>query len=134
MAKRHVTRFAFLIDQHRMALRKGAARGILAREAHGKSFVEEGAEGERLRRGPVDALAALERPRFCFELARDGAMEMKVLRNGGERTSHGTKRRFGHGGLAAAIALGCRGKPGPAAVEPVGTVGAVRFCRFEFGI
>ena len=59
-------------------------------------------------------------------------MEMKILRHHGERASDGAKLVGRDGGLAAAVALRRGGESRPAAIEPVGTVGTVRFRLLEF--
>jgi len=43
-----VPRLVFLIDQHRVALREGAALGVLARQADRMAFEQQRAERQRL--------------------------------------------------------------------------------------
>ena len=52
MIERRVARLGPLIEQHRMALREGAALGILARQPHRMAVEQQRAEGQRLGRSP----------------------------------------------------------------------------------
>ena len=61
MVERDVAVLGLLVDQHRMALREGAALAVLAGEPHRMAVEQQRAEGERLGGRPVDALAGLDR-------------------------------------------------------------------------
>ncbi len=63
VVERDVARFGLLVDQHRVALREGAALAVLAGQTHREAFVEQRAERQRLGGRPVDALAGLDRRR-----------------------------------------------------------------------
>jgi len=57
----HVLGLGRLVDQHRMALREGAAAGILAAQPYRRALGQQGAEGQRLAGRPVDVLAGVDR-------------------------------------------------------------------------
>jgi hypothetical protein len=61
MVERLVARLAVLIDQPAMALREGAAPAILTGQADLIAFQQQGAKGQRLGGGPVDAAPGLDR-------------------------------------------------------------------------
>ena len=84
VVQRHVARLGLLIDQHRVALRKGAALAVLAGEAHRMAFVDERAEGQRLGRRPVDALAGLDHLAAAVEEAPDRLVNVEPFRHVGE--------------------------------------------------
>src|ERR1700690_2543956 len=67
-----------------MALREGAALGILAREADRQAVVEQRAESERLGRRPVDAVPARDRRASVFEEAQDRLVDVEAFRRGGD--------------------------------------------------
>ena len=56
MLQREIAFLGLLVDQGGMALAEGAARRILARQADIEAFVQQGAEGQRLRRWPSRSL------------------------------------------------------------------------------
>ena len=62
--ERRVAAFVLLIDQHRMALREGAALGVLAGQADVMAFLQQRTERQRLAGCPVDAR------RRCRSLSR----------------------------------------------------------------
>src|SRR5687768_6311008 len=59
MVQRLVAPLRLLVEEHRMALREGAALHVLAAEPDLEAFLEERAEGERLAHRPIDTLPAL---------------------------------------------------------------------------
>ena len=61
MLERRVFVLVLLIHQHRVALGEGAALGVLAGQAHREALDQQRAEGQRLGRRPVDALALVDR-------------------------------------------------------------------------
>ena len=81
MIERRVALLGLLVEQHRMALREGAALGILAGQADRVAFLEQRAEGERLGGRPVDALAGLDRLGAVVEEALDGAVDVEAFRH-----------------------------------------------------
>ena len=76
MIERRVALFGVLIEQHRMALREGAALAILAGQPHREAFLEQRAEGERFGGRPVDVLAGLDRLGAVVEEALDGLVQV----------------------------------------------------------
>ena len=81
MVQRHVARFVFLVDQHRMALREGAALAVLAGQADAIAVVDQRGEGQSLGGRPVDALAGFDRLAAIVEEALDRLVEVEALRN-----------------------------------------------------
>ncbi len=125
-----------LIDQHGMALRKGAALGVLPGEAHRVALHQEGAEGERLAGRPVDAVAAVDRLAAILQEALDGAMGAEALRDDADLAADLPQQVERRPGMAAARVVGIarRLDIGPAAVEPVGAVRPVALARLELAI
>src|SRR6185436_8822515 len=68
-----------LVDQHRMALREGAATRILAAQPHRRAFGKQRAPGQRLAGRPVDVLAGVDGLALLLELAPDLAIEVEAL-------------------------------------------------------
>ena len=81
VVQRDVAGFGLLVDQHRMALREGAALRILARQAHRLALVEQRPEGQRLAGRPVDPLAGLDHLAAVVEEAADGLVDLEPLRD-----------------------------------------------------
>ena len=131
VVERDVACLGLLIDQGRMALAEGAARRILPRQADVIALVQQGAEGKRFRRGPVEPLAGLEHFRFGMKLAGNGAVQVEIGRHRGQRLADLLQKLVRHRGLAAAVAFRRHRKSGPAAIQPVGPVGAMGFGRLE---
>ncbi len=117
-----------------MALAEGAACAVLTREPHGETLDQQGAEGERLAGGPVDALAGLDHRGLGVEHALHGPVRLVVLGQPGERRADLFQRREVHRGLAALVAPFGPREAGPAAVEPVGLVRAIVLAGLEFGV
>ena len=132
VVERRVAVLGLLVDQHRMALREGAALAVLAGEPH--------ADGRRAaasrRRAPRRS------PSRCRRRSRSTCGGCRG--SGGSCGADGSpaaasvifspisfERRELDAGLAAARIVGIgRGlKSGPAAVEPIGLVGAVALRR-----
>ena len=136
MVERRVAFLGLLIEQHRMALREGAALRILAGQADRMAFLEQRAEGERFRGGPVDALAGLDRLGAMIEEALDRLVDVEALRHGRDLLADLAQLADVDAGIAAARILDSAGdlEPRPAAVEPVGLVRLVAQRRLEFGI
>src|SRR6185437_27808 len=124
MVEGRVALLGILIEQHRVALREGAALTVLTRQAYGVAFLEQGAEGKRLRRGPIDSLACLDRLCAIVEKTLDGLMDLKIRRNGRDLLADLAQRLHRNAGIAATRVFDLtRGlQAGPAAVEPVGFV------------
>src|SRR5580693_2297857 len=81
----------------------------------------------------ASAVAALEHLRLVLKLARDGAMNVEAFRHRRQYTADILERLAGHGSFATAVVtFGCHGEACPAAVEPIGAVGAMRLGGVEF--
>ena len=102
MVERHVAVLVLLVDQHRMALREGAALAVLAGQPHRMAFEQQRAEGERLGGRPVDALAGLDRLGARVEEALDGAVDVEALRHRGDLLADLLERLDRDAGVAAA--------------------------------
>src|SRR6266852_3443962 len=90
-----------LIDQHRVALREGAALGVLAGEPHRTAVEQDRAEGKRLRGRPIDALAGLDRLGPRVEETLDGAVDVEALGHRGDLLADLLQRLDRDAGLAA---------------------------------
>ena len=136
MIERRVALLGFLIEQHRMALREGAALAVLAGEPHPVAFEQQRAEGERLAGRPIDARAGLDRFAPVFEKAVERAVQMEVRRQRRDLAADLLERRDLDAGMAAARIVGIVGalEAGPAAVEPIGLVGAIALRRFKLDV
>jgi hypothetical protein len=99
------------------------------------AFGEQGAEGQRLRSRPVDAFAGLDRLAAIVEEALDGAVDVKILRDGGDLLADLAQGLERDAGMAAARVFGVAGlfQAGPAAVEPVGLVCLVAVAGLVLG-
>src|SRR5215204_2779546 len=136
MVERDVAVLVLLVDQHRMALRKGAALAVLAGQPHRIAAEQQRTEGERLRRRPVNALAGLDRLGTRVKEALDGAVKVKILRRRAELLADLLERFDLNAGDPAAwiVVIARRLHAGPAAVQPIGAVGLVALARFELRI
>ena len=119
-----------------MALREGAALAVLAGQPHRRAFEQERAEGERLAGRPVDAHAGLDRLGAGIEETLDGAVDMEALRHRADLLADVLERLDRNAGDAAAriVEVARRLHAGPAAVEPIGTVGLVALARFQLDV
>src|ERR1700734_4385874 len=106
MVQRDVARFGLLIDQHRMALREGAAFAVLARKANREAIVQEGGEGERFGSGPVDRVAAFDRSATVVEEAENRLVDVEPFRHGGDPLPGLPPPSAFDPGLAAASVVG----------------------------
>src|SRR5215471_19809744 len=119
-----------------MTLREGAALGILAREPHPVTLGQQRAEGERLRGRPVDVLPRVDRLAAVLKEAQQRAVQMKARLERSDLLANLLELGNIDAGLAATrIFRVARGlEAGPAAVEPIGFVGAITLRGFELGI
>src|SRR5207244_13591222 len=119
-----------------MALRERAALGVLAGKPHRTAFEQQGTEGERLGRCPIDAFAGLDRLAAVVDETLQGPVQVETLRYRRDLRSDLFERRERDAGMAAARVIGIarRFAVGPAAVKPVGAVCLVALARFELGI
>src|SRR4029077_18535150 len=120
----------------RVALRERAALGILAGQPHPVTLLQQRAERQRLGGRPVDAGSGLDRLAAAVEKAIERAMQMKALRQRGDLVADLLELGDFDAGLAAARIVGFAGglEAGPAAVEPIGLVGAVALRGFELDV
>ena len=132
VVERHVLGLGRLVDQHRMALREGAAAGILAAQPHRRALGQQRAPGQRLAGRPVDILAGLDGLALLLEQARNLAIEVEVLGRLGNGAADRQELVELDGGGALAVLLARRDREaGPAALQPVGLVGLVLGRRLE---
>src|SRR5450631_2658228 len=136
MVERRVAALVFLVDQHRMPLRKSAALGILSRQPDVMAFLQQGAERQPLTGRPVDADAAVDRLGPGFQEPLYGAVNPKTVGHLGDLAADIPEYRdIDAGDAAAGVFLSIRRfEPGPFAVEPVGLVGLVARAGLEFGV
>ena len=88
MFERDVALAGFEIVEHRVALGERPAAAILAGQTHGRAFLQQRAEGERLGEGPVKRPAARQR----LDAARQEALlqrgiQMKLAGHSGEHAA-----------------------------------------------
>src|SRR5215216_5135057 len=133
MVERRVAALVFLVDQHRMALRKRAALGILSRQPDVAPFLQQRTERQRLAGRPVDADAVVDGFGAVFQEALDGAVNPKTVRYLGDLAPDILEDVDVDAGDAAAGFLFLIGglEAGPLAVEPVCLVGLVAGTRLE---
>src|SRR6476661_4894043 len=136
MVERRMTLLGVLIEQHRVALREGAAFAVLARQAHRVAILQQGTEGKRLSRGPIDPLARLDRLCAIVEKTLDRLMNLEIRRDHCDLLADLAQRFDRDAGIAAArvFNLTRRLQASPAAVEPVGLVRLVALRRLEFSV
>src|SRR5580704_5576074 len=136
MIERRVAVLVLLVDQHRMALRERAAFGILAGQPHPVTLLQQRAEGECFAGRPVDIAAGLDRLAAAVEEAIERAMQMKALRPRRDLVADLLEFSDLDAGMAAARIVGLARplESGPAAVEPIGLVGAVALRGFELDV
>src|SRR5215218_7880703 len=135
MVERRIAALVFLVDQHRMALRKRAALGVLSRQPDVAAFLQQRAERQRLAGRPVDADAIVDRFGAVFQKALDGAVNPKTVRYLGDLAPDILEDVDVDAGDAAPRLLFLIGglEARPFAIEPVGLVGLVARTRLELG-
>ena len=84
IVKRRVAFLVFLIDQHRVALREGAAFGILTRKPDPMRLAQQRTECERFGGRPIDPGAGLDRFAPIVEKAVQSAVQMEIGRQRGD--------------------------------------------------
>src|SRR5215207_1099787 len=127
MVERRVATLVFLVDQHRMALRKRAALAVLSRQPDMMAFLHQRTERQRLAGRPVDADAIVDRFRTIFQETLDGAVNPETIRHLGDLTPDILEDVDVDAGDAAAGIFFLVGglEARPLAVEPIGLVGLV---------
>src|ERR1044071_4916403 len=136
MVEGRVTLLGVLIEQHRVALREGAAFAVLSRQAHRVAFFQQATEGKRLSRGPIDSLAGLDRLCAVVEETLDRLMDLEIRRNHRDLLADRAQLLDRNAGITAARVLDLtrRLQAGPAAVEPIRLVWLVALRRLELGV
>src|SRR6516162_7500702 len=136
MIERRVAALVLLVDQHRMALREGAALGVLAGEPDMMAFLKQRAERQRLAGRPIHADAGVDRLGAIIQETLDGAVNAETIRHLGDLAADLLEDRQIDAGDAAPRILFLVGelKAGPLAVEPVGLVRLVARAGLELGI
>ena len=136
MIERRVAALVFLVDQHRMPLREGAALAVLSRQADVVALLQQRAERQRLAGRPIDPDAVLDRLGAIFQKALRGAVNPKAVRHLGDLAADIPEHRDIDAGNAAAgiLLLIRRLEACPLAVEPVRLVGLVPRAGFKLGV
>src|ERR1700731_2062848 len=136
MIERRIAALVFLVDQHRVALREGAALAVLSRQPDVVAFLQQRAERQRLAGRPIDPGAGLDRLAPVFQKPLHGAVNPETVRHFGDLSADIPEHRHLDAGDAATGVLFRIGRleSGPFAVEPVGLVGLVAGAGLEFGI
>src|ERR1700730_12499231 len=84
MIERRIAALVFLIDQHRMPLREGAALAVLPRQPDVTAFLQKRTERQRLAGGPIDADTVLDRLGAVFQKPLHGAVNPKAIGHFGD--------------------------------------------------
>src|SRR5262245_4094959 len=136
MIERRVARFGVLVEQHRVALRKGATLAVLAGLPYGVAFLEQRAQGERFARRPIDSLAAFNRLGAMLKETPDCLVNGEPIRNGGDFLADLAQQAGINARITAPwiVGVACRVHSGPASVESVGLVRLVALAGLEFGV
>src|SRR5581483_6652907 len=102
MIERRVAALVLLVDQHRMALREGAALRVLAGKSDVMAFLQQRTERQRLAGRPIDAGARVDRLGAVFEEALNRAMDAEAVRHLGDLAADLLQLRSVDAGDAAA--------------------------------
>src|SRR3990170_6156765 len=121
MVERRVAALVFLVDQHRMPLREGAALGVLPRQPDMTAFLQQRAERQRLSGRPVDADAGIDRLGAVLQEPLHRAMDPETVGYLGDPAADILEYLDIDAGHAAARILFLIGRleSSPFAVEPV---------------
>ena len=133
MIERRIPLLGLLIEQHGVALREGAALAVLAGKPHPMPVEQQGAEGQRLRCGPVDVFPDSIASAPVFQETIERAVQVEIRRQGRDLAADVLERGDLDARASAAriVAVGGALESRPAAVEPVGLVGAVVLRGFQ---
>src|ERR1700692_587147 len=136
MIERRVAALVLLVEQHRMARRECAALGVLAGQPNPVPRWQHQAEGERLAGRPIDIGAGLDRFAAAIKKPIERAMQVKTLRQRCDLVADLLELCDLDAGMAAARIVGLARslEAGPAAVEPIGLVGAIALRGFELDV
>src|SRR6202011_1213654 len=115
--ERDVAVLVLLIDQHRVALREGAALAVLPGETHGAALEQQRAYRQGLAGRPVDALAGLDRLAPVFQEPLDRAVDVEIRRRRRDLAADLVQRLDVDAGVAAPrvvrVARGLEAGPAP---------------------
>ena len=115
-------------------MRERAAFDILSGQPDGKFFAKQGAEGERFRHCPVDALAGLHRFAAPVEQSLHRLVRGKVVRDGRDAPTDFAQDFWSNARIAATrLVIFCT-KTRPPTIKPVGLIGLVTIRHCQFGV
>ncbi len=124
VVQREIAFFGFLVNDAGMALAESAAHAVLTGQAHGITFQQQAAKSHSFGGGPVDAFAGLEHLALAFQQAFDGLMSRKTFGQGGQGFANLSQPCRFKGGLPALVFAALTIQMRPAAIQPIGLVGA----------
>ncbi len=138
MVERGVALLGLLVDQHRMALREGAALAVLAGQAHRMPSVQQRCRRPAPRRSPSrcprrsrSPCARLSRKRWIVRWTwKPSGTVVILLADVAQHRPASTPVSPRRGSSTSPRGLQAR----PAAVEPVGLVGPVALAGLELGV
>src|SRR5256886_4736405 len=136
MIERRIAALVFLIDQHGMPLREGAALAVLSRQPDVMALLQQRTERQRFAGRPIDADAAVDRFGAIFQKPLDGTVNPEAIGHFGDLAADILQ----YCGIDAGNTAACffflirRFEAGPFAVEPVCLVGLVAGTGLELGI
>ena len=122
VGERDVALLGGLVVQDGVALREGAAAGVLAAQAHREALAQQRAERQVLGGRPVDVGAALDALAALADDPLELAVQVHRLGHRGHRQPDLADQLERHRGAAALVLLGRPGQAGPGALQPVGLV------------
>jgi hypothetical protein len=134
LGERHVAVAGPLVAPDRVPLAERAAAAVLTGEADLIAFPDQAAEGDRLGRGPIEALAAGEHLRLGVEDALQGLVDLEAFGDPGEHPAElGQRFRLDAGDDVAAVGDRLVGlaEAFPAPAEPVRLVRQIGFGGVE---
>ena len=123
IVERRVARARFLIDEVAVALREGAAPGILTREADRETLIEQGRKGKMFCRRPIEALAGLDRFAAAIDDPAKRLVNVDILRDRRDRLAELFQLLDRNAGLAAALIILRQAEAFPFTIQPVGLGG-----------
>ena len=113
------------IIKHAVTMAEGAATHVLAAEADAVAFREQGAKGQGLSVGPIEAFTSFDGLLASGEEAfRDGGMQIEALRHFEQALGHDFELLRFHAGFHRGVVIG-RLRHGHAAFEWIAAIGAL---------
>ena len=110
--ERGVASLGLLVDQHRMALREGAALAILSGQAHAMALIAQRAESESLGGRPIEPIARLDHLAARLEETLDGLVDVETFGRSGQADADAGL------GLSTPVAPRRGSSSNPAALRP----------------